>query len=136
MKFIISESQDRLVKLERLSDLMYNLTKTSYPDLYEHDKSEYDPENYSNEDAEIEVYSNYDKDLLLFYYQYDKKAFYVGIDFLNELYSVTKIDVFDFDKIVDDKNTIGGRRGFDDMIKLFAKKYYGWDVNNIWFHWH
>ena len=136
MKFIISESQDRLVKLERLSDLMYNLTKTSYPDLYEHDKSEYDPENYSNEDAEIEVYSNYDKDLLLFYYQYDKKEFYIGADFLDELYSVTKLDVFDIDKIIDDKNVIGGRRGFDDMIKLFAKKHYGWDVNNVWFHWH
>lgn len=136
MKFIISESQDRLVKLEKLSDLMYNLTKTLYPDLYEHDKSEYYPENYSNEDAEIEVYSNYDKDLLLFYYRYDEKAFYIGADFLDELYSVTKLDVFDIDNIINDRDIIGGRRGFDDMIKLFAKRHYGWDVNNVWFHWH
>ena len=61
MKFIITESQDEMIKLEKQSDILYKLFKTIYPDNYLEEVP-------TNRGDETEVYSNEEKDELLFYY--------------------------------------------------------------------
>lgn len=125
MKFIVSESQMDLIKLEKKVDAMYRVIGIAYPELYEWDRT--------GVFEQIEVFSNKDKDTLLFYYDYDRKEFYVGMEFLDRLFEISGLKFLEYNLIDTNNDT---REKFDVMIKLFAKKYYGWDVKKVYFHWY
>ena len=129
MKFIITESQDEMLKLERQSDILYKLFETMYPDNYEVVK-EYPSRYYEDE---TEVYSNEDRDQLLFYYKWTHREFYIGLIFIKELYDVTHLDFLNMNLI---ERHSPEREEFDNMIKVFAKRHYGWTVNKVWLHWY
>ncbi len=54
-----------------------------------------------------------------------------------------RISELDFDTIksnlktflnVHEAQRIQNRPMFDELMKVFAKRHYGWDVNKVWFH--
>lgn len=128
MKFIITESQDEMIKLEKQSDILYKLFKTIYPDNYLEEVS-------TNRGDETEVYSNEEKDELLFYYVFKEKKFYIGTDFIEKIYKLTLLNFLDIDSITKTP-TSSKRDEFDAMIKVFAKRHYGWNVDLVYFHWY
>lgn len=129
MKFIITESQANLLSLDKISDIMYKLFETIYPDNYEvviESLSRYSGN-------ETEVYSNEERDQLLFYYKWKEKEFYIGTTFIQELYDIIHLHFLNPELL-----EIGSpeREEFDNMIKVFAKRHYGWTVDKVWFHWY
>lgn len=120
MKFIITESQFNLVGLEKKSDLLYKLMQSFFPENYE----------YENSNNETEVFANENNIELLFFYDWDTKAFHIGANFINELYEATEIPFLN----VAEAQRIQNRPMFDELMKVFAKRHYGWDVNKVWFH--
>jgi hypothetical protein len=129
MKFIITESQDEMLKLERQSDVLYKLFEVMYPDNYEVVKES----NSRYGDDETEVYSNEERDQLLFYYKWRNKEFYIGTNFIDELYNISLIDFLNPELMEPGSYD---REEFDNMIKVFAKRHYGWSVNKVWLHWY
>ena len=127
MKFIITESQDEMLKLERQSDVLYKLFEVMYPDNYEVVKES------SRYGDETEVYSNEERDQLLFYYKWRNKEFYIGTNFIDELYNISLIDFLNPELM---EPGSPDREEFDNMIKVFAKRHYGWSVNKVWLHWY
>jgi len=126
MKFVITESQDEMLKLERQSDILYKLFEMMYPDNYEVVKE-------SRYGDETEVYSNEERDQLLFYYKWRNKEFYIGTNFIDELYNISLIDFLNPELMEPGSYD---REEFDNMIKVFAKRHYGWSVNKVWLHWY
>lgn len=126
MKFIITESQDEMLKLEKQSDILYKLFEAMYPDNYDVVKE-------SRYGDETEVYSNEERDQLLFYYKWRNKEFYIGTTFIDELYNISHIDFLNPELM---ERGSPDREEFDNMIKVFAKRHYGWTVNKVWLHWY
>lgn len=126
MKFIITESQTNLLSLERQSDIMYKLLQSLYPNNYIDDSSD-----YMDNGNDSSVYSDEDSEQLLFFYKWDEKEFYVGINFMEEFYNLTKLDIFNYNLIKQQD-----RERFTELIKVFAKRHYGWNVDKVWFHWY
>lgn len=121
MKIIISENQLNQLDLEKKSDLLYKLIQSFYPNNYESD----------NSNNETEVFDDEDEGNLLFYYNFDTKEFYVGTLFINSLFEATGLPFLDYTEVRTNK-----RGMFNSLIKVFAKRHYGWDVNSVWFHWY
>lgn len=121
MKYIITESQDERQKNEKKADLVYKMLNKIFPENYESVDS--------NED--IELYDNETNENLLFYYRFDGKEFYVGVYFISTLYESTKVDFFDYEMV-----KYENREMFNNIMKIFAKKYYGWNVDFVYFHWY
>ena len=129
MKFIITESQANLLSLDKISDIMYKLFETMYPDNYAVVK-EYPSRYYEDE---TEVYSNEDRDQLLFYYKWTHREFYIGTTLIQELYDIIHLHILNPELL-----EIGSpeRDEFDELIKVFARRHYGWTVNKVWLHWY
>ena len=118
MKYIIKESQ---INFEMRSDALYKLIQLYYPNNYEYDAS----------DTMSEVYEDDSKEFLLFYYDWDSKGFYISEELILNLFENTALPFFNLTEI-----KLDNRETFDNMIKVFAKRYYGWNVNKVWFHWY
>lgn len=127
MKFIITESQDEMLKLEKQSDILYKLFKHIYPDNYLEDV-------VNVRGNETEVYSNEEKDELLFYYVWKQNEIYIGTEFINEIYKLTFLNFLDLELIM--KPMSSERDEFDNIIKVFARRHYGWNVDLVYFHWY
>ena len=121
MKFIISEEQEDLVKLEKNSDILYKLLNVFYPENYE----------YETSNDTTEVFDDEDNENLLFFYDFESKEFYVGVSFVNKLFELTGLPFLDFTSVRTNK-----REMFDNLIKVFAKRHYGWNVDDVHFHWY
>jgi len=119
MKFIISESKINSLGLEHKSDILYKLIQLTYPNIYEDET-----ENIRH----LNFYSEEDGDLL-FYYDYEDKIFYVGARFLETLHEMTGLSFLDVEDIIS-KNRVS----FDNLMKIFFKRHYGYDVKKIYFH--
>ena len=115
MKFIISESQSKLLSFDKISDIMYQAINVIYPN----NKFDYD-------DSIL-----YSKNGVLFYYMLKKKEFYIGAELVEELYQMTGLSIFDMDP-----RNVDNRDEFDELIKVFALRHYGWTVDKVWFHWY
>ena len=120
MKYIITEEQEDLVKLEKNSDILFKLMNVFYPENYE----------YETSNDTTEVYKNEDNDELLFYYDWDDKEFVIGVRFIDELFKKTGVPFLDYTEVKTNK-----REMFDELIKVFAKRHYGWNVDKVHFHW-
>ena len=131
MKFIITESQDEMLKLERQSDILYKLFEAMYPDNYDVVKEH--PSRYGQDEDETEMYSNEERDQLLFYYKWRHREFYIGTTFIQELYDITHLDFLNPELL---ERGSPEREEFDNMIEVFAKRHYGWTVNKVWLHWY
>lgn len=118
MKFIITESQANLLSLEKISDIMKQSINVLYPD------------NYLDDNNSI-VFSNEDEDGILFYNRWKKKEFYIGAELVEELYNMIGLSIFDMDP-----RNVKNRDEFDELIKVFARRHYGWTVDKVWFHWY
>ena len=127
MKFIITESQDEMLKLEKQSDILYKLFKHIYPDNYLEDV-------VNVRGNETEVYSNEEKDELLFYYVWEQNKFYIGYEFINKIYKLTFLNFLDLELIM--KPMSSERDEFDNIIEVFARRHYGWNVDLVYFHWY
>lgn len=121
MKYIITEEQENLVKLEKYSDLIYKLMNVLYPE-----NSEY----YLTSLDTIFVYENYNKNNLFFFYNLDKKQFTIGGIFMEELFEITGLPFLNYTEV---KNN--NREMFDNLIKVFAKRHYNWDVKEVDLRW-
>ena len=121
MKYLITESQ--LNKFEKRSDLLYKLFESYYPDHYE----------YETSDDEVTVYDNEDNNNILYYYKWDDKEFYMGATVIINFFKFTHLPFLNVDVIMGDPKK---RVEFDNTIKTFANRYYGWGVDKVWFHWY
>jgi len=121
MKYILTESQVEKLDAEKKADVIYRLLKSVYPENYESVDS--------NDD--IDVYDNEKNENLLFYYRFDEDEIYVGLHFINSLFEITKIPFLDYDEVKHNE-----REMFNKIMKIFAKKYFGWDVKYVYFHWY
>ena len=106
MKVIISESKIESLSFEQKSDILYKLIRSLYPNIYEDET-----ENIHH----LNFYSEEDGDLL-FYYDYEDKKIYIGTYFLN-------ID-----------NIIENRDSFNDLMKVFFKRHYGYNAEKVYLH--
>lgn len=118
MKIIITESQSDNLSLEKRADIIYKLIKTLYP------KNEISLTKLGDYD----VYDNHDEERLLFYFKPKFGEFYMGALVLNELYKITGLPFFEYQNIKENRST------FDEVMKIFARKYYGWRPSEIFFH--
>lgn len=119
MKYIISESQDEKLNLEKKADIFYKLLQSFYPKNYK----EY------SEDGYIGVYDTPNKQKLLFYFDLLHKEFVIGGLMVNEFFKVTNLPFLDYSTIRTNK-----REMFDNIMKIFSKKYYGWNPIDVKFH--
>ena len=124
---MITESQDEMLKLEKKSDILYKLFNHIYPDNYLEDV-------VNVRDNETEVYSNEEKDELLFYYVWKQNEIYIGTEFINKIYKLTFLNFLDLELIM--KPMSYERDEFDNIIKVFARRHYGWNVDLVYFHWY
>jgi hypothetical protein len=121
MKFIISESKIDSLSLENKSDIFYKLINVMFPNLYEDE----------SEDGELlNFYSEEDGDLL-FYYDYQRKEFYVGGNFLEKVYELTGLPFLNVEE-----NISKNRKMFDELMKVFFKRHYGYSPEKVYFHFH
>lgn len=126
MKFLITETQSGLLGLEKISDIMYKFLISMYPENYK-----------VNEKNRTVVYSNKDYEYILFFYYWDDWDFYIAGDFILELFNVTGISLFNINELFNyQTGNKKDRETFNELMKVFAKRHYGWDVNKVWFHWH
>ena len=121
MKLIITEKQANQLGLENKSDVLYKLMMLFFPENYESETS----------NNETTVFDDEDTENMLFYYDFDTKEFYVWTEFIRILYQSTGLPFLNIDKVLSEE-----REGFEELIKVFAKRYYGWNVDKVWFHWH
>ena len=125
MKIIITENQINLLDLEKKSDILYKLLYSFYPENYE---------SYSESSDQTEVFDSEDEGNLLFYYDWERKEFYVGANFIDDLFNSTSLPFLNVHNLINkDKSS---RDSFNNLIKVFAKRHYGLDVNSVWFHWY
>lgn len=123
MKFLITEIQNKMIGIDRKSDIIHQFLITMYPENYQ----------YENNNNETIVHPNEESKRMLFYYDWDDKDFYIETDFINEIFDVTGIELFNVHELT---SNIEYRETFNEIIKLFAKKNYGWNVKRVWFHWY
>jgi len=118
MIFIISESKINSLGLEHKSDILYELIKSMYPNFYEGET-----ENIHH----LDFYSEEDGDLLFFYNYRDKKI-YIGTNFLNTLYEMTGLPFLNIDNVIENRDS------FDDLIKVFFKRHFGYNAEKVYLH--
>ena len=124
MKFIIRESQINSMDEEKKAYILSDMIDIFYPDLFIEDDDTLG--HYSN------VYDNKeDMEELLYYYDWERKEFYVGVHVIDKLYQKTGAPFLDYDQVNTNKMEM-----FDKIIKIFAKKDYGWNVDKVFFHWY
>lgn len=122
MKFIITENQNNEI-LNRASDLIFSVFKSEYPEF---------SDQYSESKDETEICDNEDCDTLIFYYLWDDKEFYFSSYFAEKLYEMTGLEFFDLD--FTRESNIENRKKFDEIVKVFAKRHFGFDVKKVWLH--
>lgn len=122
MKIIISENQVNQLGLENKADALHKLILLFFPENYEL---------YSESIGQTEVFDSEDENLLLFYYAWKPKEFYIGGTFIHYLFESTGLPFLNIDKV-----RVEEREMFDNLIKVFAKRHYGWNVDKVWFHWY
>lgn len=106
--------------MEKNSDLIFKVMNTMYPNIYD----------YFDEDSKVEetkVYDEVDGELL-FFFMWDDNSFYISYDFIDNMFSVTGFSFLDLDVIQEDLES------FYELIKVFAKRHYGWNVNDVYFY--
>lgn len=126
MKYIIKETQLNLNNsedLERKADILHKLFITFYPENYEWDTET------DSMSSDIEIYDDESKSNLLFYYRWDTQEFYIGANFIHNLYKKTNLPFLDYAEVKTNK-----REMFEKIIKIFSKKYFGWYVKKVFFH--
>ena len=122
MKVIISETQINNIGLDKKADAIYYLMNSLYPN---------NREEYNETTDDTNIYGDESEDYLLLYYRWNDNDLYVGISFINDLFSRTGLPFLNYEEIRTNK-----REMFNDIIKIFAKRHYGWNVRNVLFHWH
>jgi len=118
MKVIISESKIESLSFEQKSDILYKLIRSLYPNIYEDET-----ENIHH----LNFYSEEDGDLL-FYYDYEDKKIYIGTYFLNTLYEMTGLPFLNIDNIIENRDS------FNDLMKVFFKRHYGYNAEKVYLH--
>lgn len=126
MKYIISESQVSSFNPESIADIMYKMLNLFYPKNYKF----LDESNPMSPTYDV-ISKEHDGDELLFFFKIKKKEIVIGIDFLEKLFEVSGLPIFDYTEVKTNK-----RGMFDEAVKIFAKKYYGWDIIKTHFHWY
>ena len=121
MKYIITEEQEDLVKLEKNADILYKLLNAFYPENFEYYQTSLDT---------IYVYENHNKNNLLFFYNLDEKHFFIGGIFMEELFEMTGLPFLNYTDV-----KTNNREMFDNLIKVFAKRHYDWDVEEVDLRW-
>ena len=124
MKLILEESQVNNMSEEKKADALYFLMNAYFPDNFEEDEWRGDSNVIAGRNDESDG-------RMLFYYRWDTKEFYMGIHFLEELHEKSGLFFLDYTEVRTNKREL-----FLNIIKAFAKKYYGWDVNTVLFHWY
>ena len=123
MKFLITETQSELLGLEKMSDIMYKFLISMYPENYE-----------TTEKNQNVIYSNKDDEYILFYYDWDDNDFFIRADFIVDIFNVTGISLFNVHELISGNRK--DRETFNELMKVFAKRHYGWNVDKVWFHWY
>lgn len=123
MKYIVNESQLSDLESEKKADILYKLLQRMYPNNY----IDYNEDKLISSD--IDIISGDD---LLFFYNSKLKEFYIGTFFINEIFDKTGLPFFDYVEIQEEEN----REMFNELVKTFAKKYYGWNVDTVYFHYY
>jgi hypothetical protein len=121
MKYIISESQLNSLDLEKMSDVLYKLIQVRYPKNYD----------YYNESQNVTDVLTEEDGELLFYYNWDRKEFYIGKSQMTDLYEMTGLPFLEYEEMRTNK-----RGMFNKLMMVFAKQHYGWDVDTVFFHWY
>lgn len=122
MKIIITENQSNQLGLENKADVLYKLIQLFFPENYE---------SYIESVDQTEVFDSENDNLLLFYYTWKTKEFYIGGTFIHYLFESTGLPFLNIDKV-----RVEEREMFNNLIKVFAKRHYGWNVDKVWFHWY
>jgi len=122
MKVILSENQVDKIPSEKLADIFFGWFKLKYP-------------NYTlNEKDEIVVNSDDNSDTQICFYFDEDDDFYVSIDLIKLFFDRTNIKSFDIGLIHDHKGE--PRKKFNNIMSIFAKKQFGRNINNVYFHYH
>jgi hypothetical protein len=112
MKFVISESN--LGDLESKSDMIFHMLNILYPNYETYYNEKYD---------DTEIIHGYDT--LLVYLNRNGNLI-VNIKFIEKLFDWSNLPFLDYVEIKRNK-----RKMFDELMTVFAKKHFGWDVNLI-----
>lgn len=122
MKIIITENQSNQLGLETKADVLHKLMMLFFPENYE---------SYAESVDQTEVFDSENENLLLFYYTFETKEFYIGGTFIDYLFKSTGLPFLNIDKV-----RVEEREMFNNLIKVFAKRHYGWNVDKVWLHWY
>ena len=118
MKFIISESKINSLSLEQKSDILYKLIQSMYPNFYEDETENIHHLNFYSEEVGD----------LLFFYNYKDKQIYIGVNFLNTLYEMTGLPFLNIDNVIENRDS------FNDLIKVFFKRHFGYNAEKVYLH--
>lgn len=112
MKFIISESN--LGNLESKSDMIFHMLNILYPNYETYYNEKYD---------DTEIIHGYDT---LFVYLNRNGHLVVNIHFIEKLFKWSNLPFLDYTVVKTNK-----REMFNELMTVFAKKHFGWDVNLV-----
>lgn len=112
MKFIISESN--LGDLESKSDMIFHMLNILYPNYETYYNEKYD---------DTEIIHGYDT---LFVYLNRNGNLVVNIHFIEKLFKWSNLPFLDYTVVKTNK-----REMFNELMTVFAKKHFGWDVNLV-----
>jgi hypothetical protein len=122
MNIYISESQvEKIIdvqKVDRYAKMLGSLMKTLY-ELYD---------TYDEKTGDTDIKEDGE---LVFYYDWDRKLFGFSVTVLEYLHKRTNLPIFDYTEV-----KTNNRKMFDEVVKKFAKDEYGFDVNDVSFHWY
>ena len=120
MKFIIKENQLNKVSLKKKGELLSKLTDTFYPSL----------EQKETNGEDIDFFGPNDE--LIFYFRPKSGEFFIGLNFINKLYSVTGLPFLEYESVKTNR-----RDEFDNIVREFVKYHFGFsNVEDIYFHWY